>query len=213
MWWYIRVQGSISHNFSRLPKKPYYFSNKGFDQNDSISDVRQYSEHFGKKFGNSREVRRLAVFLNIQTSVPNFHIISTKITLVMLKNKLSHFYMNLQVHYYDVMNITSQLAQVTAAMLPHFSSQPGAYYSDALFFISLGLHRVAPLTQSRAILLDVDIKLVDDIAQLFQEFNKWVTYFSTKLIKPNHNVLLALQPPLTPSIPPWLTHPPLLAVG
>lgn len=90
----------------------------------------------------------------------------------MLKNKVSHFYMNLQVHYYDVMNITSQLSQVTAAMLPHFSSQPGAYYSDALFFISLGLHRVAPLTQSRAILLDVDIKLVDDIAQLFQEFNK-----------------------------------------
>lgn len=75
-------------------------------------------------------------------------------------------------YYYDVMNITSQLSQVTSAMLPHFSSQPGAYYSDALFFISLGLHRVAPLTQSRAILLDVDIKLVDDIAQLFQEFNK-----------------------------------------
>lgn len=69
-------------------------------------------------------------------------------------------------------NITTQLSNLTTSMLPYFSSQPGAYYSDALFFISLGLHKVAPPTQSRAILLDVDTMIVDDIAQLFQEFNK-----------------------------------------
>lgn len=69
-------------------------------------------------------------------------------------------------------NITSQLSELTTSMLPYFSSQPGAYYSDALFFISLGLHKVAPKTQSRAVLLDVDTMMVDDIAQLFQEFNK-----------------------------------------
>uniref|UniRef100_A0A1B6G689 Xyloside xylosyltransferase 1 n=1 Tax=Cuerna arida TaxID=1464854 RepID=A0A1B6G689_9HEMI len=78
-----------------------------------------------------------------------------------------------KVQYHDVKNITSQLSGLTSTMLPYFSSQPGAYYSDALFFISLGLHRVAPAIQTRAVLLDVDTKLVDDIALLFQEFNRF----------------------------------------
>lgn len=90
----------------------------------------------------------------------------------------------LQVQYYDVKNITSQLSELTKAMLPFFSSQPGAYYSDALFFISLGLHKVAPPTQSRAVMLDVDTKVLDDIAFLFHEFNRSVLLYLIYFICP-----------------------------
>jgi len=58
-------------------------------------------------------------------------------------------------------------------MSPHFSSKPGTYYSDALFFISLGLHRIAPNYQRLAVMFDADTKFRTDVKDLFEEFNKF----------------------------------------
>ncbi|XP_054271145.1 xyloside xylosyltransferase 1 [Macrosteles quadrilineatus] len=85
----------------------------------------------------------------------------------------SKVHVDFKVRFYDVRNITLQLSKLTSSMLPYFTSQPGSYYSDALFFISLGLHQVAPESQNRAIMLDVDTKVVADIALLFHEFNRF----------------------------------------
>lgn len=77
----------------------------------------------------------------------------------------------MQVLYYNVEYLAEELQDVVSAMQPHFSSQPGTYYSDALFFLSLGLHRIA-LGQQRAVMFDADIKLQANIEELFQEFDR-----------------------------------------
>lgn len=48
----------------------------------------------------------------------------------------------------------------------------GTYYSDALFYISLGLYRIAPVSQARAVLLDCDLYFKQDIKLLFEEFDR-----------------------------------------
>jgi hypothetical protein len=77
----------------------------------------------------------------------------------------------MQVLYYDVEYLAEELQDIVSAMQPHFSSQPGTYYSDALFFLSLGLHRIA-IGQQRAVMFDADIKIQANIEELFQEFER-----------------------------------------
>lgn len=48
----------------------------------------------------------------------------------------------------------------------------GTYYSDALFYISLGLYRIAPKSQQIAILLDCDLYFKKDVSLLFGQFAK-----------------------------------------
>ena len=79
--------------------------------------------------------------------------------------------MCVQVLYYNVGYLAEELQDIVSAMQPHFSSQPGTYYSDALFFLSLGLHRIA-LGQQRAVMFDADVKLQANIEELFQEFDR-----------------------------------------
>lgn len=50
----------------------------------------------------------------------------------------------------------------------------GTYYSDALFYLSMGLHRIAPETQKRAIMLDCDLFFKKDIVFLLKEFEGYV---------------------------------------
>lgn len=72
-------------------------------------------------------------------------------------------------------------------MSPHFSSKPGTYYSDALFFLSLGLHRIAPTHQKFAAMFDADTKFRRDVKDLFQEFHNF-----------GKEALFGLAPELTP---------------
>lgn len=49
----------------------------------------------------------------------------------------------------------------------------GSYYSDALFYLSLGIHRIAPLEQNEIILLDCDLSFESSIEELFEEFDRY----------------------------------------
>lgn len=89
--------------------------------------------------------------------------------------------------YYDVHELASQLKDIVSVMSPHFSSKPGTYYSDALFFLSLGLHRIAPAEQSLAAMFDADTKFCKDIKELFEEFENF-----------GNEALFGLAPELTP---------------
>ncbi|XP_049786029.1 xyloside xylosyltransferase 1 [Schistocerca cancellata] len=90
------------------------------------------------------------------------------------------------VSYYDIDEATDRVSDIVAAMQPHFSSQPGSYYSDALFFLSLGLHRIAE-QQERAIMFDIDTKFLADVADLFREFDSF-----------GRKTVLGMAPELTP---------------
>ncbi|XP_043260821.1 xyloside xylosyltransferase 1 isoform X1 [Colletes gigas] len=93
----------------------------------------------------------------------------------------------MKVQYYDVHELASRLEDIVLVMSSHFSSKPGTYYSDALFFLSLGLHRVAPVEQSLAAMFDADTKFRKDIKDLFEEFNSF-----------GSQALFGLAPELTP---------------
>ncbi|KAK2726954.1 hypothetical protein QYM36_007705 [Artemia franciscana] len=58
-------------------------------------------------------------------------------------------------------------------MQAHFSAKPGAYYADALFFISLAFYKAAPSTLKKIVFIDVDCKVVTDIRELFLHFSQF----------------------------------------
>lgn len=49
-----------------------------------------------------------------------------------------------QVLFHDVAALTQKLFPIVQAMQKHFSSGSGAYYSDAIFFLSVAMHRIMP---------------------------------------------------------------------
>lgn len=90
-------------------------------------------------------------------------------------------------HYYNVHKSAAEIEDIISVMSSYFSSKPGTYYSDALFFISLGLHRIAPSNQDVAVMVDADTKFRSNIKLVFEEFG----HFSNE-------ALFGLGPELSP---------------
>ncbi|XP_014231341.1 xyloside xylosyltransferase 1 [Trichogramma pretiosum] len=94
---------------------------------------------------------------------------------------------SIKVQYYDVLKAARELEDIVSVMTQYFSSKPGTYYSDALFFLSLGLHRIAGEDQDLAVMVDADTKFRVDIKLLFEEFHNF-----------GKDALFGLGPELTP---------------
>ncbi|XP_023210796.1 xyloside xylosyltransferase 1-like isoform X1 [Centruroides sculpturatus] len=77
----------------------------------------------------------------------------------------------LQVDFYHVDNVVDPLHEMVSYMQPHFTYKEGAYYSDALFFLSIGIHRVFP--HKKLIMMDIDIKFLSDVKELHSHFKKF----------------------------------------
>ncbi|XP_022223876.2 xyloside xylosyltransferase 1-like [Drosophila obscura] len=88
---------------------------------------------------------------------------------------------------YDVKVCSTIIEDIAAKLSPYFSSGPNSYYSDSLFFLSLGLHRIADASLNRVILLDCDIVFRSDVRLLFNEFDHFLPH-----------QLYGLAPELTP---------------
>ncbi|XP_058647860.1 xyloside xylosyltransferase 1 isoform X2 [Onychostoma macrolepis] len=76
-----------------------------------------------------------------------------------------------EVVFHDVGTLTEKLFPIVEAMQKHFSAGSGAYYSDAIFFLSVAMHRIMPKELKRIVQLDLDLKFRGNIRDLFQEFN------------------------------------------
>ncbi|XP_059491161.1 xyloside xylosyltransferase 1-like [Neocloeon triangulifer] len=87
--------------------------------------------------------------------------------------------------YYNAKESFEKARDVVMAMKPHFSSASGSYYSDDLFFLSLGLHQISSLNQ--VLLLDIDIQFRADVVLLFQFFELF-----------NDDQMFGLAPELSP---------------
>lgn len=150
---------------------------------------------FTKVGTNSPMKRKFHVFtkslLALTTVDIAFHVITDDDSRIIagdvVQNVMSTTKKIMKVQYYDVHELAIQLEDIVSVMSPHFSSKPGTYYSDALFFLSLGLHRIAPSNQKVAIMLDADTKFRRDIKELFKEFNHF-----------GKEALFGLAPELTP---------------
>lgn len=131
--------------------------------------------------------------LNV-TSVPlKFHVIvdtlSEEIALKEFKNYMNVTKKKINYFFYDVQSVAASMQDIVSILTPHFSSKPGkkidqiilfsyvfvfssgTYYSDALFYMSLGLYRIAPLDQNTAVMLDCDLLFKKDIKLLFDQFD------------------------------------------
>uniref|UniRef100_A0A6P7GN63 Xyloside xylosyltransferase 1 n=1 Tax=Diabrotica virgifera virgifera TaxID=50390 RepID=A0A6P7GN63_DIAVI len=128
--------------------------------------------------------------LNVSSVPLKFNIIVDKVSQGIAENQIADvIYGNktLVYSFYDIEESAKKIQDIVEVMTPHFSSKPGTYYSDALFYISLGLYRIAPQSQHYAILLDCDLYFKKDISLLFNEFDRF---------KPG--ALFGLAPELTP---------------
>ncbi|KAI7794987.1 xyloside xylosyltransferase 1 [Triplophysa rosa] len=76
-----------------------------------------------------------------------------------------------EVVFHNVDTLTEKLFPIVEAMQKHFSAGSGAYYSDAIFFLSVAMHRIMPAELKRIVQLDLDLKYRSNIRDLFQEFN------------------------------------------
>ncbi|KAH8413697.1 hypothetical protein KR222_004107 [Zaprionus bogoriensis] len=121
----------------------------------------------------------------------HLHIITDKESelsvLDILQRKVRKFRRVLIYTMYDVQICFNKIQDITKQLSPYFSSVPTSYYSDSLFFLSLGLHRIADINVNRAILFDCDIVFRSDVRLLFAEFDRFLPH-----------QLFGLAPELTP---------------
>ncbi|KAK3909927.1 Xyloside xylosyltransferase 1 [Frankliniella fusca] len=151
---------------------------------------------FTKAAGNASMKYKLLTFShslveNANTVIIYLHVIvdtsSQRIAQEILQSVKDTLKKDLKISFYDVNQIAKNLKSLVAAMQPHFSSQPGSYYSDSLFFLSLGLHHIAPVSISRAAMFDIDTKILSDVGKLFELFESF-----------GNETLFALAPELSP---------------
>ncbi|KAF7386523.1 hypothetical protein HZH68_013655 [Vespula germanica] len=150
---------------------------------------------FTKVATNSPMRRKFYVFtkslLSLATVDIAFHVItdddSRPIAQNVVQSVASSTKKTMKVQYYNVHELAQRLEDIVSVMSPHFSSKPGTYYSDALFFLSLGLHRIAPVDQKVAAMFDADTKFRKDVKELFKEFDNF-----------GKQALFGLAPELTP---------------
>ncbi|XP_066138413.1 xyloside xylosyltransferase 1 [Euwallacea fornicatus] len=129
--------------------------------------------------------------MNLSTVPLEFHVIVDNISKPIAKAQFSEIVYkanhSLIYKFYDVEDCAAKIDDIVKVMTPFFSSKPGTYYSDALFYMSLGLYRIAPASHKRAILLDCDLYFKKDIKLLFEEFDRFKS-----------SAIFGLAPELTP---------------
>jgi len=79
----------------------------------------------------------------------------------------------LQLVMLDIVELAKKLDFIVKPMQERFSHKSGAYYNDALFFLSVAMHRILPESVNQVIMLDADLKFLGDIAQLFKHFDEF----------------------------------------
>ncbi|KAK6314323.1 xyloside xylosyltransferase 1 [Coregonus clupeaformis] len=78
-----------------------------------------------------------------------------------------------EVVFHDVGVLTQKLFPIVEAMQKHFSAGSGAYYSDAIFFLSVAMHHIMPTDLQCIVQLDLDLKYRSNIRELFLEFDRF----------------------------------------
>ncbi|XP_029988870.1 xyloside xylosyltransferase 1-like [Sphaeramia orbicularis] len=91
----------------------------------------------------------------------------------MLQEFLQDATFKYEVLFHDVVTLTQKLFPIVESMQKHFSAGSGAYYSDAIFFLSVAMHHIMPEGLTHIVQLDLDLKYRTNIRDLFQEFDRF----------------------------------------
>ncbi|XP_037784530.1 xyloside xylosyltransferase 1-like [Penaeus monodon] len=108
--------------------------------------------------------------LHLITDADGFHIASQVITEVQAGSQLDSRYVKLV--YVAAEDFIPEIESSVTVLQDFFTTRRDAYYRDALFFFSLFLHRLLPGLE-RIMLMDIDIKVKGDIAELYSHFERF----------------------------------------
>ncbi|XP_076438505.1 xyloside xylosyltransferase 1-like [Babylonia areolata] len=81
---------------------------------------------------------------------------------------------NVEVHHIDVQGLGEGMRDTISTLQQHFSSTSDSYYTHTLFYLSTAIHRLAPPSLHRLIMLDADLKFKDDIRRLNDLFDRFL---------------------------------------
>lgn len=108
--------------------------------------------------------------LHLITDDDGFHIASQIINDVQASSQLDSRYVKLV--YVAAEDFIPEIESSVTVLQDFFTTRRDAYYRDALFFFSLFLHRLLPGLE-RIMLMDIDIKVKGDIAELYSHFERF----------------------------------------
>ncbi|XP_069184931.1 xyloside xylosyltransferase 1 [Procambarus clarkii] len=110
--------------------------------------------------------------LHLITDEDGFHIAKQIISQAQTSNQLDSRYIKLV--YVSADDFIPEIEDSVTILQEFFTRRTNAYYRDALFFFSLHLHKLLP-GLDRVILMDIDIKVRGDIAELHSHFERFST--------------------------------------
>ncbi|XP_071536915.1 xyloside xylosyltransferase 1 [Panulirus ornatus] len=110
--------------------------------------------------------------LHLVTEEDGFHTASEIITQAQAANQLDSRYVKLV--YVSADDFIPEIEDSVTTLQDFFTRRTNAYYRDALFFFSLHLHKLLP-GLDRVILMDIDIKVKGDIAELHSHFERFTS--------------------------------------
>lgn len=118
----------------------------------------------------------LASMLNHSTSPIHLHLIGDQSSLLIARHLISretqrNSASHLKVTPYNADIVGAKTDLIVGEIRKYFMYKPGAYYSDSLFFFSIVMHKI--FTIDRIIVLDVDLKFLADIAELWKHFDRF----------------------------------------
>ncbi|XP_073977175.1 xyloside xylosyltransferase [Rhodnius prolixus] len=200
---YVFVTNSFFTEYNLKRNEKYHLINEEYEENRALN-AQRYNVWCVftklKKTERSLEYKlknMLISLVNTTSLVINLNIVVDTSSRYVAKDVVNEILKitgkKFEVEYHDVHVLTNKLQDLLNVMRPHFSSQPGAYYSDSLFFLSLGLYRVAPINQDRIIMLDIDTLIKKDIGQLFkvfQQFNSTNVFGASPELTPVYHHIL-----------------------
>ncbi|XP_032382945.1 xyloside xylosyltransferase 1 [Etheostoma spectabile] len=153
---------------------------------DSAGDQRYHALMMFTKVDKSRSLQdkfRVAMLSMVQHGrfmegeVLVLHFVSDQASKELGERMLQEFLLDAtfkyEVLFHDVVALTQKLFPIVEAMQKHFSAGSGAYYSDAIFFLSVAMHHIMPESLTRIVQLDLDLKYRTNIRDLFQEFDQF----------------------------------------
>ncbi|XP_058257555.1 xyloside xylosyltransferase 1 isoform X1 [Hemibagrus wyckioides] len=191
--------GSEKQNFSTTTKRiKETQASHNSNRNDADLSVDVRSDHHENRAGGRQSYHALMMFTKINTSrtmqskfevamrsmarhgrfredeILVLHYVSDggskELAMRMLPVLLREATFQYEVVFHDVNGLTEKLFPIVEAMQKHFSAGSGAYYSDAIFFLSVAMHRIMPTEMKRIVQLDLDLKYRTNIRDLFQQF-------------------------------------------
>ncbi|KAA8589530.1 hypothetical protein FQN60_012895 [Etheostoma spectabile] len=124
---------------------------------DSAGDQRYHALMMFTKVDKSRSLQdkfRVAMLSMVQHGrfmegeVLVLHFVSDQASKELGERMLQEFLLDAtfkyEVLFHDVVALTQKLFPIVEAMQKHFSAGSGAYYSDAIFFLSVAMHHIMP---------------------------------------------------------------------